>query len=180
MVIETDRLLLRPLERSDAGELVAMHADPEVGRFFVRGVDQARARQLIEIDRQEWRDRGHGLLAVIDRASGAWLGRVALKYWENFDEVEVGWALRREVWGRGYATEAAYACASWGFRDFDMPYLTAMIRPGNLRSVAVARRLSMTPLRADLFSEVAVVVYAITRARWAERLAATNGSLYTR
>jgi RimJ/RimL family protein N-acetyltransferase len=177
VLIETERLLLRPLQPSDVFELVAMHADHDVARF-VGPLDAAGARALIQADQRDWREYGHGFMAVIERATGLWAGRVALKYWPQFDEVEVGWALRRELWGLGFASEAGSACARWGFRELDLAYLTAMIRPGNMRSIAVARHLGMSPLRAGLFSHRAVVVYAVGRERWVDQLGdVANASL---
>ncbi len=60
--------------------------------------------------------------AVLGRLSGRFLGRVGLKYWPQFDETEVGWVLRRDAWGHGYATEAARACLDWGFGNLAIPY----------------------------------------------------------
>lgn len=66
-------------------------------------------------------------------------------------------------WGHGYATEAARACAEWGFRAFAYPYLTAMIAAENARSVRVAERLGMTRLRDDSLFDVPVVVHFVER-----------------
>jgi RimJ/RimL family protein N-acetyltransferase len=55
----------------------------------------------------------------------------------------------------------------WGFRNLDVPYVTAMIGPDNLRSIRVAERLGMTPLRADVVLNDPVVVYSISREEWA-------------
>lgn len=71
--------------------------------------------------------------------------------------------LRPEAWGHGYATEAARACAGWGFREFGYPYLTAMIRLQNNRSIRVAERLGMTPLREDTLFDIRVVVHSVDR-----------------
>lgn len=147
----------------DLGEFVALHADPEVTRF-IRPLDRAAAEERLRRDEEEWRQRGHGLLAVLGREDGAFLGRCGLKHWPQFDEVELGWALRRDAWGRGYATEAGRACVEWGFSHFDMPYLTAMIGPGNARSVRVAERLGLTPTREDVLLGDPVVVYGLDRA----------------
>jgi RimJ/RimL family protein N-acetyltransferase len=51
----------------------------------------------------------------------------------------------------------------WGFQNLDLPYLTAMIRPDNGRSIRVAERLGMTPLREDIHMGQPVVVYSINR-----------------
>ena len=73
--------------------------------------------------------------------------------------------LRRQEWGHGYATEAARACADWGFRVFAYPYLTAMIAE-NTRSIRVAEGLGMTRLRVELLFDVAVVVHSVERERF--------------
>ena len=162
MRFETQRLLLRPIELSDLDEFVALHADPEVTRF-IRPLDRAAAKERLHRDQREWLERGHGLLAMLDLTNGAFLGRCGLKYWPQFDETELGWVLRRNAWGRGYATEAGHACVEWGFAGFDLPYLTAMINAGNVSSVRVAERLGFTPLRDDLLLGDPVVVYGLQR-----------------
>lgn len=162
MPIETERLLLRPIAIEDLDEFVALHADPEVTRF-IRPFDRAAAEERLHRDAREWQQRGHGLLAVLDRENGSFLGRAGLKYWPQFDETEAGWVLRREAWGQGYATEAAGACIEWGFSTFEVPYLTAMIGAGNVRSIRVAERLGFTPLRDDVLLDEPVVVYALQR-----------------
>jgi RimJ/RimL family protein N-acetyltransferase len=60
-------------------------------------------------------------------------------------EVEVGWHLHPDSWGRGYATEAARAVITRGF-EAGLPEVYAVVRPGNAASVAVCTRLGMTPL----------------------------------
>jgi RimJ/RimL family protein N-acetyltransferase len=166
MLIETERLLLRPLQVEDVDALVAMHSAPEVRRFMTV-LDQDRALARVAQDQRDWRERGHGLMAILDRESGRFLGRTGLRYWPEFDETEVGWVLPPECWGRGVATEAASAAAAWGFRNLDVPYLTAMIRPDNHRSIAVALRLGMSPLRPDVLGGDEVMVHALTREEWA-------------
>jgi RimJ/RimL family protein N-acetyltransferase len=161
-MIETARLLLRPMTMADLDEFVALHAIPEITRF-VAHFDRSAAIARLADNEREWQNRGHGLVAIIDRATGRFLGRGGLRYWPQFDETEVGWALRPDAWGRGFATEAARACLDWGFRCLDVPYFTAMIGPDNVRSTRVAERLGMTPVRSDALLEVPVVVHAALR-----------------
>jgi RimJ/RimL family protein N-acetyltransferase len=162
MRIETRRLLLRPIELGDLDEFVALHNDPDVTRF-IRPLEGAAAEERLHRDGKEWSERGHGMFAVLDRENDAFLGRCGLKHWPQFDETEVGWALRRDAWGHGYATEAGRACIEWGFADFDFPYLTAMISPDNASSVRVAERLGFNRLRHDQLLGDPVVVYALQR-----------------
>jgi RimJ/RimL family protein N-acetyltransferase len=113
MMIETERLVLRPTGIANIDEFVALHADPEVTRF-VGSLDRLQAEERLELAEREWAERGYGMFAVRDRATKRFLGQVGLKYWPQFDETEVGWVLRRDAWGRGYATEAGRACIDWG------------------------------------------------------------------
>jgi RimJ/RimL family protein N-acetyltransferase len=94
---------------------------------------------------------------------GTFLGRSGLRFWPEFDETEVGWVLMPEARGLGVATESGRACVEWGFRDFTLPYVTAMIAPDNDASTAVARRLGMTPLREDVLLGIPVIVHAVRR-----------------
>lgn len=162
VLIETERLRLRPMEIGDLDEFVALHADPEVTRF-IRPLGRAAAEERLRRDASEWIERGHGLLAILDGRDGAFLGRCGLKHWPQFEETELGWALRRDAWGQGYATEAARACIEWGFAKLDVPYLTAMIDPENVRSGRVAERLGLAPLREDTLLGDPVVVHSVSR-----------------
>jgi RimJ/RimL family protein N-acetyltransferase len=158
--IDTERLYLRPMVMRDLDDLVALHADPEVSRY-TSAYTRDEAIERLRRDEHDWREYGHGLFALLASEDGRFLGRVGLKYYPEFDEAEVGWVLRRAEWGRGYATEAARACAGWGFREFGYPYLTAMIMAENTRSIRVAERLGMTRLRDDTLFDVPVIVHSV-------------------
>jgi RimJ/RimL family protein N-acetyltransferase len=160
--LETERLLLRAAEPGDAEDLVRLHDDPLVARYLgVRDRDWYEWR--LGVSAEEWEQRGHGLIAILGCADDGFLGRTGFKYWPEFGETELGWVLRAEARGRGVATEAARAMLHWGAGHLRCSYFTAMIRPDNLASIAVAERLGMTPLRSDELLGDAVVVYAIDR-----------------
>ena len=74
VLIETERLLLRPVEMADIDEFVALHDDPEVTRFIWR-FDRSAAEQRLRQAELEWSERGHGMFAVLDRAGERFLGR---------------------------------------------------------------------------------------------------------
>lgn len=141
---------------------MALYADPEVTQF-VHPFDRKGAKERLRQAECEWSERHFGMLAILDRTDGRFLGRTGLKYWPQFDEAELQWTLRRDTWGRGYATEAGSACIEWAFSKFDLPYLTAMINVSNDQSVRVAERLGLVPLRNDLLLGEPVVVYEIQR-----------------
>ena len=143
-VLETERLVMRPLTREYVADLLDLYADPEVTRFLTPLDEAGHLRRCLEAE-QMWASRGYGRVAFHDRASGRFVGRGGLHYWPRFDEVEVTWALRRDAWGKGLATEAGGACAKWGLAHIDVPYLTALIAPENTGSRA------KRPLRSQVF-----------------------------
>lgn len=159
--IETERLLLRQVALEDLDEVVRLHEDPEVARFMGTP-DREWLEGWVEGSDREWAELGYGRMAILDRAGGAFLGRTGLKRWPQFEETEVGWALQPESRGRGVATEAARAVLEWSER-FDLPYVTAMIRPDNAPSLAVAERLGLSPVREDELLGVPVIVHATDR-----------------
>ncbi|WP_329585167.1 GNAT family N-acetyltransferase [Streptomyces sp. NBC_01362] len=161
-MIETERLLLRPLRVSDLDVFIELHADPLVNRFVGAFSRQQALERLTGIERQ-WDERGHGLCAIELKSSGTFVGRSGLQYWEQFDEVELGWTLRADHWGHGYATEAAQSCLDWGFATLENDYFTALMRPGNEASVKVAERLGFSPRREDQLQGSPVTVYALDR-----------------
>jgi RimJ/RimL family protein N-acetyltransferase len=163
-LIETERLRLRPVASGDLDEMVRLHADPLVARFM-GPPDREWLTKWLRSSEEEWAERGHGRLAIVEQESDRFVGRSGLKYWSQFEETEIGWALHAEARGRGYATEAARAVLDWASPQFDVPYFTAMIRPDNTASIAVAERLNMSPLRPDKLLGDPVTVYAIERRR---------------
>jgi RimJ/RimL family protein N-acetyltransferase len=121
-----------------------MHADPDLRRVF-GPFEYDRAVDWLRTVERNWREYGCGRVAIADRATKRLLGRTGVMYLPEFRETELGWTLRRDAWGHGYATEAARACGDWIFRDFDIPHLISLIEPENHRSVLVAERLGMAP-----------------------------------
>jgi RimJ/RimL family protein N-acetyltransferase len=99
VLIDTARLTLRPMKPDDLEEFTALHADLDVTRF-IRPLDRAAVEERLRQDAVEWRERGHGLLALLDRRDDTFLGKCRLRYWPQFDETELGWALRRKAWGQ--------------------------------------------------------------------------------
>ncbi|MFI6401595.1 GNAT family N-acetyltransferase [Streptomyces sp. NPDC050548] len=161
-MIEAERLLLRPLGVADVDAFVALHADDRVNRF-VGSYSRQQALERLRLIEGQWAERGHGLCAVELKAGGGFIGRAGLNHWPVFDEVEIGWTLKAEAWGHGYATEAARACLEWGFANLEADYFTAMIHPGNTASVRVADRLGFTLLRDDVLMGKSVTVYSLDR-----------------
>jgi RimJ/RimL family protein N-acetyltransferase len=160
--LTTERLAMRPLSSAYLPDMLELYSDPRVTRFLLPMNEAGHLGRLRDSEAM-WETRGFGRVAIHDRADGRFLGRGGLHYWPQFDEVEVGWVLRADVQGCGFATEAGAAWLRWGLTHLDVPYVTAYIAPENQASVSVARRLGMSALRADTFHGREVLVFALHR-----------------
>jgi RimJ/RimL family protein N-acetyltransferase len=147
-LLSTVRLRLRAWTADDAdlARLADLYGRDEVTRWL-GGPPTVTPAELVE----RWRlvhqlDRRHGCWAIDPLDGGPPAGTVLLKPLPNgVGEVEVGWHLHPDSWGRGYATEAARAVVDRAFDD-GLLEVYAVVRPGNEASVAVCRRLGMQPL----------------------------------
>lgn len=149
----TERLIVRPWRRTDEDidRIYDIYSRWEVARWLGATpramTERGEAEQAV--DRWESRaaaDPRLGVWAVQVRDTGVVAGSVLFVRLPNGDgEVEVGWHLHPDSWGHGYATEAAGAVVRNGFAH-GIEEVYAVVRPGNDASMAVCRRLGMTPL----------------------------------
>ncbi len=167
-ILETERLVLRMFRQDDLDAYAAMCADPDVMRYLGDGKPLARPdawRQMAMIV-GHWELKGYGLWALEERTTGALVGRAGFFEPEGWPGFEVGWMLRRESWGHGYATEAAARVVRYAFTELGRERLISLIRPANAPSIRVAERLGeRLQGRAEIFGHEALV-YGIDRAAW--------------
>jgi RimJ/RimL family protein N-acetyltransferase len=170
-VITTGRLILRPLRESDLDAYAAMTADPEVMRFLGEGrtLDREDAWRSMAMLIGHWTLRGFGMWALEERATGKFVGRAGLHYPEGWPDREVGWALRREHWSKGYATEAARASLDHAFDALGWERAISLIHAENLRSIRVAERLGERYAGQATVRGKPASVYAVSRADWKAR-----------
>lgn len=145
-VVATDRVVVRRWRLEEADRLFDMHSRIEVVRWWggTPMQDRRAAVELIELyDARLRADPRFGAWAVIDRASDRPAGTVMLKPLPDGDgEIEIGWHLHPDSWGKGLATEAAGALLRHGFDD-GLDEVWAVTKLDNHRSVAVCNRIGM-------------------------------------
>lgn len=170
IVIETDRLSLRPLLDGDAEAYAAMRFHPEVARWLplAEGDPVEAARATIGRFASDWRQRRYAPWGVFlaDRL----IGHGGLNFVPEFDETEVLWALHPDAWGKGYATEVALAALAYGFDTLGLALIFAITLPDNISSQAVMRRLGLTyRRRVDYKGFRDIVWFDIDRETWRKR-----------
>jgi RimJ/RimL family protein N-acetyltransferase len=139
--LETPRLILRVPDKSDLDPLAAMMEDDEVARFLGGVAPRAVTWRGLMTMIGAWHAYGFGMFSVIEKDTGRWVGRLGPWVPEGWPGPEIGWAIVRGRWGRGYATEGAGAATEWAFDRLGWDRVIHSIHPENLASKGVARRL---------------------------------------
>lgn len=144
---ETERLRARRWRDGDREPFAALNADARAMAHFPAPLSRAQSDALVDRIEAGFDERGWGLWAVEERASGAFIGFVGLSIPRPdlpFSPcVEIGWRLARAFWRRGYATEAARGALRVGFERLALPEIVSFTAAPNLPSEAVMMRLGM-------------------------------------
>ena len=164
-ILETPRLLLREFVPEDADALALILSDAETMRYYPVLFDHAGVEEWIARNRRRYAANGHGLWAMILKSTGELIGDcgVTLQPVDGTDELEIGYHLRRDHWGHGYAIEAAQACRDWTFVKRNVDHVISLIRPENLPSRRVAERNGMTLWKEVEWRGLPHCVYRIER-----------------
>lgn len=184
ILLETARIRLRQFVPGDIDRLVELDSDPEVTRYTSYGEPTPRERYAREI-LPRWLAYYEatpllGYWAAEARDGGGFLGWFHLRP-DRFDEgeQELGYRLRRAVWGRGYATEGGLALVAHGFGPVGAGKISARTLAGNTGSRRVMEKCGFVYERDFVWpedvlagrseDERAGVKYSLTLRRWLSR-----------
>lgn len=164
-ILETARLILREFSPTDADALALVLSDPETMRFYPATLDRAGVEAWIARNIRRYADDGYGLWAAVLTASGEVIGDCGLttQAVDGVGQMEIGYHVRRDLWGQGLATEAARACRDLGFARWPVERLVSIIRPGNVQSRRVAEKNGMTIWKEEMRKDMLHLVYCICR-----------------
>lgn len=165
-ILETRRVALREMSLDDLDFVAAMLAHPEVMRYYPQLYSRDEARAWIERQLGRYARYGHGLWLVEDRATGEPVGQVGLvmQLVDGVEEPEIGYLIDRPFWRRGLATEAALGVRTWAFDARGLERVISLIRPENLPSQGVARKLGMEPGKHVQFHDLEHIVFSVRKA----------------
>jgi RimJ/RimL family protein N-acetyltransferase len=149
-ILRTDRLVIREWADEDAAAALAIYGRPEVARWLSPAMDQVADEDAMRSLLRSWTataragEAGLGHWAVALAATGLVIGGMSLHLLPvEEQDVEIGWQIAPEHWGRGYATEAGRQLIDRAF-GLDIDEVFALVRPNNRRAEATARRIGMS------------------------------------
>jgi ribosomal-protein-alanine N-acetyltransferase len=166
-ILETDRLILRPLTMNDLDALSALYRDPEVRKYFPEGTltYEETKEELEWIINVYYGQYGFGLWATILKATGTFIGRCGLLPWtiDQRQEVEVAYLIDKAYWGQGLGTEAARGIVRYAFEQLHRSRLICLIDAENQASQAVATKIGMSFEKAIEDDKGPALLYSMSK-----------------
>lgn len=146
----TARLAFREMAEDDLDEMAALLGDPAVMRYYPAAKSREESLDWIRWNRRLYGEVGYGLWVLSLRDGGGFVGDCGLtpQLIEGVTETEVGYHVRADLQGRGYASEAAAACREYARTVLGVTRLVAIIRPANRPSQRVAEKIGLPFERA--------------------------------
>ncbi|MFF2090039.1 GNAT family N-acetyltransferase [Paenibacillus sp. NPDC058174] len=148
MYIETSRLLLREWEETDLESFYQLNADETVMTFFPKTLSMEETNLFYQSIVSEFKQCGFGLYAVEVKENKEFIGFIGFHraaFEADFTPcIEIGWRLKKEAWGKGYATEGAKACLQYGFDTLGFKDVYSFTADLNHPSKSVMTKIGMS------------------------------------
>lgn len=170
-MIETDRLILRQHTRDDFPAYHAMNVDPRVIQYVAAGKPMTEEESWNRLMRNAgfWPILGYGLFAVVEKASGRFVGLNGLANFnrglgEDFDPFpEAAWSSSGETHGKGYATEAALASHDWFHTTFGPQRTVCIIDSENAPSLRLSEKIGYRAYGEAVYKDKRVIKFERTQ-----------------
>ena len=162
-VIETERLFLCKLNDSHANGFFELNNDEAVIRFTGdEPFESIRAAEMFLKNYNQYSLYGYGRWAVHLKSNHEFIGWCGLKYNEDIDSTDIGFRLFKVYWNKGFATEAAMACISYGFDQLKLKRIIGRVVKANIASIKVLEKCGLHFIEDYNFHGMPGSVYEIT------------------
>lgn len=145
--LETKRLQLRDWKETDLDSFRRLNADNKVMTYFPKTLSFEETNAFYKSIISEMKECGFGLYAVEEKANKEFIGFIGFHkatFEADFTPcIEIGWRLKKEAWGKGYATEGAAACLEYGFTELGFSDVYSFTADVNQPSKNVMRKIGM-------------------------------------
>ncbi len=162
-MFETERLILRKFDEPDADAIFAMRSDRDVMRFIREPQNRNETLNWLKLVSRYWKTEKIGFCAMIEKTTNKFIGWCGLWRLKETGELEIGYAIAREFWGNGFATEAARKFLGYGFDELNFEKIVAVAAPENRASRRVMEKLGMTFDHIGRFYERDLAHYSILK-----------------
>lgn len=164
-MIETERLIFRKFTLDDLPTLIEQRSDPEVNKYLggTRLQNPEALAKRLDFYISCYDKFGFGNCAMIWKPTGEMIGSAGLQPLEDSGEIEVGYNMIKEFWGRGIGTEAARGWLEYGFNTAGLERIVAVAIEANRGSTRIMEKLGMRYEKTELHYDEECVFYAISK-----------------
>ena len=148
ILLETERLIIRPLLAGDDEGMFRMDRDPEVHKYLGNRPykDIEESRENIRFVQQQYADHGIGRWAMLNKITNEFIGWTGFKFMtatvnKHTGFIDFGYRLARDSWGKGYATEGAIAALNYGIENLHYKDIYAMTDVNNGASRRILEKI---------------------------------------
>jgi RimJ/RimL family protein N-acetyltransferase len=151
-IVATERLKLREFAEDDLDELARMVGDEEQLTFYPRPKTREEALAWLDRNRAFYDEYGYGFWCLESRLTAEFVGYCGIRPLEldSVAETEIGWHVRKTLWNKGLASEAALAARDIALEHFRLSGLVAIIHVDHVASQRVAEKIGMRAERATM------------------------------
>lgn len=151
ILFETERLILRPLEMSDASDLFELNKNPNVHKYLWQKPEQDidESIKVIEYVQRQYKENNIGRFATILKETGEFIGWTGIKFVNDHVEngntnfYDYGYRLDEKFWNKGYATEATQFWLDYGFKEMKIEVMNAYTHSENGASNHILQKTGM-------------------------------------
>jgi ribosomal-protein-alanine N-acetyltransferase len=164
-MVESERLIFQKFTLDDLPTLIEQRSDPEVNKFLggTRLQNPEALAKRIRFYISCYDTHGFGMCSMIWRPTGEVIGSAGLQPLDGTDEIEVGYSMIKEYWGRGIGTEAARAWLTHGFQNAGLDRIVAVAHIENWASRRIMEKLGMHYEKIEAHYGADCAFYAISK-----------------
>jgi len=164
-MVESERLIFREFTLDDLPMLIEQRSDPDVNKYLggTKLQNPEALAKRIRFYMSCYESHGFGMCAMIWKPTGEMIGSAGLQPLDGTDDIEVGYSLVKEFWGKGIGTEAARAWLEHGFRDHGLDRIVAIAVPENIASRRIMEKLGMHYEKTEFHYDAECAFYAVSK-----------------
>ncbi|MCF7567374.1 GNAT family N-acetyltransferase [Sabulilitoribacter arenilitoris] len=171
--IETERLLLRELRLTDLEGMFELDSNPEVHRYLGNKPikTKAESQKILESVLNQYKERGIGRFAAIEKSSGNFIGWTGLKFNTGDNEAlgkkrdfyDIGYRFIKRYWGKGYASESSFKMLDFGFKELKLKTIVGAAETKNIASNKVLKKIGLQFKEVFSYEDVKVNWYELNK-----------------
>ncbi len=164
-MFETERLFVRKFEFEDLEKLIELRSEADVIKYLggQKFQNPAALEKRLKFYIECYEKFGFGVCAMIWKKTGEMIGWSGLMPLEDTGEIEVGYGMIRDFWGKGIGFESAFAWLKYGFEKMDLKRIVAVAYPENTGSWRIMEKCGMKYEKTETHYGAECVFYAVSK-----------------